>query len=271
MKIAAVQLRSGVNIRHNLLAAEALIRGAAGDGASFVATPEMTHILQRSPKRLFAAIKPEAQDEGVAFFSALAKELEIFLLIGSLAILKSEGRAANRSLLFGPDGKILARYDKIHLFDVSVSRKETWKESAVYDRGDAAVIEQINGATLGLSICYDLRFAKLYREYAKAGAQILAVPAAFTKPTGEAHWEALLRARAIETGSFVIAPAQGGLHEDGRTTYGHSLIVGPWGDIRAELNNDEPGYILADIDVDDVAAARSKIPAWQHDLHFRSP
>jgi len=268
MKIAAIQLRSGVEIEANLRAAETLIRAAAGRGASFIATPEMTHILQRSPKRLFAALQPEGDDKGVVFFAALAKELGVYLLIGSLAILKSEGRAANRSFLFGPDGALIARYDKIHLFDVSVSRKETWKESAVYDRGDVAVTAQIDGAKLGLSICYDVRFAGLYRKYAKAGAQILAVPAAFTKPTGEAHWDALLRARAIETGSFVIAPAQGGTHEDGRTTYGRSLIIGPWGDVRAKRDNDAPGYIMAEIDIDDVAAARAKIPAWQHNPDY---
>lgn len=271
MKVAAVQLCSGVDIDANLFVAERLIRAAAHDGARFIATPEMTHIVQRSPKRLFAALQPQDRDKGVRFFAALAKELGIHLLIGSLAILKSEGRAANRSFVFDPHGEILACYDKIHLFDVSVSRKETWKESAVYDRGEAAVIADINGANLGLSICYDVRFAGLYRSYAEAGAQILAVPAAFTKPTGEAHWKALLRARAIETGSFVIAPAQGGLHEDGRTTHGHSLIIGPWGEIVAEIENNEPGYILADIDVADVVDARSKIPAWQHNPAYRLP
>ena len=264
MKVAAIQLRSGIEVEPNLLAAEKLIRAAAQKGARLIVTPEMTHILQRSPKRLFAALQVENMDRGVDFFAGLAKELGVYLLIGSLAILKSEGRAANRSFLFGPSGETLARYDKIHLFDVTVSRAETWKESNVYDRGDRAVTASIEGAKLGLSICYDVRFAGLYRKYAEAGAHIMTVPAAFTKPTGEAHWEALLRARAIETGSFVIAPAQGGTHEDGRTTFGHSHIIGPWGDIIAKLDNDEPGYITADINLDDVAAARAKIPAWQH-------
>ena len=271
MKVAAIQLCSGVDIDANLEAAETLIRAAAAQGADFIATPEMTHLLQRSPKRLFAAIKPESEDKGVRFFAALAQELGVSLLVGSLAILKSEGRAANRSFLFGTDGQILARYDKIHLFDVSVSRKETWKESAVYDRGDRAVTADVDVMKVGLSICYDVRFAALYRDYAAAGAQILAVPAAFTKPTGEAHWEALLRARAIETGSYVIAPAQGGLHEDGRTTYGHSLIVDPWGAIIAQIRDDSPGYILADIDLADVDAARAKIPAWQHNPDYLRP
>lgn len=268
MKIAAVQLRSGVDIDANLIAAEALIRAAAKDGAKFIATPEMTHIVQRSPKRLFAVLQPEESDKGAAFFWGLAKELGIHLLIGSLAILKSEGRAVNRSFLFGPKGETLARYDKIHLFDVSVSRAETWKESAVYDRGEMAVTADINGAKLGLSVCYDVRFAALYRHYAQAGAHILTVPSAFTKPTGEAHWESLLRVRAIETGSFVIAPAQGGLHADGRATHGHSLIIGPWGDIIAQIDGDEPGYITADIDLNEVTAARAKIPAWEHNPDY---
>ncbi len=282
MRVAAIQLCSGVDIAQNLAQAGALIRAAAADGAKFIATPEMTHILQRSPKRLFAAIATEPEDKGCAYFSALAKELGIYLLIGSLAILVEEvqgddsqdgkKRAVNRSFLYGPDGAKIAHYDKIHLFDVQVSRAETWKESAVYDRGNTAVIANIGadveGAKLGLSICYDLRFAELYRAYAQMGAQILAVPAAFTKPTGEAHWQTLLRARAIETGSFVIAPAQGGAHEDGRTTFGHSLIIGPWGQIIAEINGDEPGFIAADINLDEVSQARAKIPAWQHNLDY---
>lgn len=268
MKIAAIQMRSGVDIDANLQSAEALIRAAAKEGASFIATPEMTHLLQRSPKALFAAITNEANDLGVKHFAALAHELSIDLLIGSLAIKTAENRAANRSFLFSKNGQVKTHYDKIHLFDVTVSREETWKESNVYDRGDKAVLANIDGAKLGLSICYDLRFPSLYRHYGQTGAEIIAVPAAFTKPTGEAHWGALLRARAIETGSFIIAPAQGGLHEDGRTTFGHSLIIGPWGDIRAHLDSHEPGYICADIDLDDVQDARRRIPAWNHDPEF---
>jgi predicted amidohydrolase len=268
MKIAVIQMRSGVDISANLDAAETLIRAAAKEGARFIATPEMTHIVQRSPKRLFASITEETDDLGVKHFGALAKELSIDLLIGSLAIKTGEARAANRSFLFDGSGQIKARYDKIHLFDVTVSRRETWKESNVYDRGDRAVVAEIEGARLGLSICYDLRFPALYRHYAQSGADILTVPAAFTKPTGEAHWESLLRARAIETGSFVIAPAQGGLHEDGRTTYGHSLIIGPWGDIKAQLKHDEPDFICVDIDLEDAADARRRIPAWDYNPDY---
>ena len=268
MKVAVIQMRSGADISANLDAAETLIRRAADEGARFIATPEMTHILQRSSEHLFASITDEGSDRGVGQFSALAQELGIDLLIGSLAIKTGERRAANRSFLFNKEGQLTARYDKIHLFDVSVSREETWKESNVYDRGDKAVMADIDGAKIGLSICYDLRFPSLYRHYGQSGADIMAVPAAFTRPTGQAHWESLLRARAIETGSFIIAPAQGGLHEDGRTTYGHSMIIGPWGDIRACLDNDEPGYMCAEIDMADVADARRRIPAWIHNPSF---
>jgi len=177
------------------------------------------------------------------------------LLIGSMAFKASEGRAVNRSVLFGPDGETRAHYDKIHLFDVTISRTETWKESNVYDRGEQAVTADITGAKLGLSICYDVRFPKLYQTYAQAGAQIIAAPAAFTVPTGQAHWETLLRARAIETGSFIIA-------------WGRSMIVGPWGDVRAALDHDRPDICMAEIDLADVEAARAKIPAWNYAPDF---
>ena len=269
IRAAVIQLCAGVEVEENLKTATTLIRKAASEGAQFIATPEMTHILQRSPKRLFASITDEANDLGVKHFAALAHELSIDLLIGSLAIKTGDKRAVNRSYLFGKDGAIKTRYDKIHLFDVTVSRAETWKESNVYDRGERAVMADIDGAVLGLSICYDLRFAPLYKHYARSGAQILAVPAAFTCPTGEAHWESLLRARAIEASSFVVAPAQGGTHEDGRSTWGRSMIIGPWGDIRAKLDHDDPGYICADLDMADVVSTRSKIPAWDYAPDYR--
>jgi len=264
MRVACVQMRSGVDIDANLAQADMLIREAANEGAAFIATPEMTHILQRSSKRLFATITEEEADPGVAHFAALAKELGIDLLIGSLAIKTGDRRAANRSFLFGPDGEVKARYDKIHLFDVTVSKEETWKESHVYDGGDKAVMAKAGEAKIGFSICYDLRFPDLYRQYGQAGADIITVPAAFTRPTGEAHWETLLRARAIETGSFVVAPAQGGKHEDGRATWGHSMIISPWGDVIAHIDGDAPGCVCADININAVTEARRKVPAWQH-------
>lgn len=268
MRAACVQLRSGINIDANLKAAESLIRKASGEGATFISTPEMTNILQRSSEKLFAEISEEQVAKEIPFFADLANELGIDLLIGSMAIEVGKARASNRSFLFDPDGNIKACYDKIHMFDVTVSKGETWKESSVYQAGRQAVISDAQGVKVGLSVCYDLRFPSLYRGYAQAGAQILTVPAAFTRPTGKAHWETLLRARAIETGSFVIAPAQGGQHEDGRATWGHSMIIGPWGDVRAHLDNDNPGIIFADIDMADVEDARKRIPAWQHNAEY---
>jgi len=265
MRVAAVQMCSGVTIDANLEAANMLIRQAATDGARFVTTPEMTHVLQRAPQSLFETLSTEDKDRGVVFFSALAKELNIDLLIGSLAIKTAKRRAVNRSYLFGPFGQIKARYDKIHLFDVELSARETWQESRVYDRGQTAILTEVNGAQIGLSICYDIRFPKLYRHYAQNGADILTVPAAFTRPTGKAHWETLLKARAIETGCFVIAPAQGGQHEDGRATWGRSMIIDPWGQTLARCEDDTPGFICADINLDDVKTVRGKIPAWNYD------
>ncbi|MEE9347011.1 MAG: carbon-nitrogen hydrolase family protein [Robiginitomaculum sp.] len=272
MRAACIQLCSGVDVAQNIEQASALIRAAAGDGATLIATPEMTGLMQRKPNRLWESIAAQDDDLCVKSFSALARELSITLLIGSLAIRTGEKRAANRSFLFGPDGAQIAIYDKIHLFDVSISRAQTYRESACYDGGAKAVCADISAgdeaAKLGLTICYDVRFGPLYKVLANAGAQIIAVPAAFTVPTGEAHWEVLLRARAIETGSFILAPAQGGEHEDGRSTWGRSQIIGPWGETLAALSHDTPGYIIADLDMEEVASARSKIPAWQQNTPF---
>ncbi len=269
MKLAAVQLCSGLDIIQNIKDASILIRNAAAAGANFIATPEMTNIIQRSAKGLHGVISPQESAAEVAAFSSLAKDLSVYLLIGSMAFKSGKRRAVNRSILFAPDGHIAAQYDKIHLFDVTISRTEMWKESSVYDCGDQAVMSDMDGVKLGLSICYDLRFPALYRCYAQAGAHIVTVPAAFTVPTGRAHWETLLRARAIETGSFIIAPAQGGLHEDGRETWGRSMIIGPWGDIRAQVDHNQPGFCMADIDLNDVTSARSKIPAWNYEPEYK--
>jgi predicted amidohydrolase len=268
MRAACVQLCTGIQIGPNLAAASDLIRQAAADGATFIATPENTHLMQRRRSEMMATIAPEEEDLGVAHFSRLAKELGIHLLIGSMAIKIAEGRGANRSFLFGTDGRVLARYDKIHMFDVQVSEEETWMESRSYQAGKQAVIADIEKAKAGLSICYDLRFPGLYRSYAQAGADIITVPAAFTRPTGRAHWETLLRARAIETGAYVLAPAQGGTHEDGRKTWGHSMIIDPWGDIIALLDHDRSGFICADLDLSKVAETRGKIPAWRLEAEY---
>ncbi len=268
---ACVQMRSGRSVERNLDEAEALIRRAAEAGASYVQTPEMTPLLERDRDSLTAAIRPEADDPAIRRFAGLAKELGIHLHLGSMAVRSAAGGIANRSLLFAPDGAIAARYDKIHMFDVDLAGGESWRESRTYAAGDRAVVADLPEARLGLTVCYDLRFPHLYRALAQAGASALAVPAAFTRQTGMAHWHVLLRARAIETGSFIIAAAQGGHHEDGRDTYGHSLIVDPWGRILAEAEGDEPGFITAAIDPGASDAARSRIPALRHDRPFAAP
>jgi predicted amidohydrolase len=203
--------------------------------------------------------------------AALAGELNIWLLIGSALVLRADGQAANRSLMISPDGQIVAAYDKIHMFDVDLPTGERHRESSAYTPGEAAVIANLPWQKLGLSICYDMRFSYLYRALAQAGAGMISVPAAFTRPTGAAHWEVLLRARAIETGSFILAPAQGGTHQDGRATWGHSLIVGPWGEVIAQLDHDEPGVLSAVLDLEEITKARSAIPALVHDRAFSGP
>jgi predicted amidohydrolase len=271
IKTALIQMRSGIDPAANLAMACDLIRDAAGQGATLIATPEATHLLQKDADQAFAVMRAAQDDPAIPAFAALAKELSITLLIGSLAVRLAERRAANRSFLFAPDGQLLATYDKAHMFDVGLGQGETYRESANYQAGDRLVVADIGAARLGLSICYDVRFAYLYRRLAQAGAQILTVPAAFTRPTGRAHWEVLLRARAIETGSWVIAPAQAGLHEDGRRTWGHSMIVDPWGAVTAMLDHDEPGILVAELNMDKVADARSRIPALLHDRKLSGP
>lgn len=265
IRAAVINLRCGGDITANLDSAEHYIRAAQTDGAKFIVTPENTLLMQGGTKKLFAAIKPEQETVGVARFSALVKELGIDLLIGSMAIKLSETKAANRSFHFGPDGTIKARYDKIHMFDVTINETETWKESANYQAGDTPVITEASGFKVGMSICYDLRFANLYKYYAQQGAHILTVPAAFTAITGEAHWRTLLRARAIETSAYVLAAAQGGTHEGGRATWGRSMIIDPWGEVVAELDSAEPGFCCADLSLDKVKDIRARIPAWQQE------
>jgi deaminated glutathione amidase len=260
MRVAAIQMRSGLTPEDNIPILKALVREAASQGATYIQTPEMTGAMQRD-KSIFAAnLRSQRDDLIVATASRLAKELSVTLHIGSTAILRDDGKIANRTFVFAPDGNLLATYDKIHMFDVDLPNGESWRESATYTAGDKAVIIEMGNAKLGLAICYDLRFAELFRTYATHGAHILTVPAAFTQQTGEAHWHVLLRARAIETGSFMVAAAQGGTHADGRQTYGHSLIIDPWGKILSEKADAEPGIILADLDLAQVAATRARIP-----------
>lgn len=251
----------------NVADASGMIREAAAAGATFITTPEMTNILEPDRPRLRSLARSENQDESVKAFAELARQLGIWLNIGSLA-LKGEGeKLLNRSLLFAPDGAIAARYDKIHLFDVDLPTGERLRESEAYAAGETAIVAPMGNALLGMTICYDLRFPALYRELALAGAQILNIPSAFTVPTGEAHWHVLLRARAIETGSFVLAAAQGGAHESGRNTYGHSLAVSPWGKVIVE-GGIESGVIPCDLDLAEVAQARQRIPALSHARPF---
>ncbi|MCB1531578.1 MAG: carbon-nitrogen hydrolase family protein [Alphaproteobacteria bacterium] len=267
IKAAALQMTSSADIKENLQMLEGLVREAASAGAQFVATPENSDQIRLPLSKKLESAPREEDHPGIPLAAALAKELGIWLLIGSFSVKLSEDKLANRSFLFSPQGETAARYDKIHLFDVQLPGGETHKESDVITPGNRAVVADMGGIGLGMSICYDLRFPYLYRDLAKNGADILAVPAAFTVQTGRAHWKSLLRARAIETGSFVIAPGQTGEHENGRKTWGHSLIINPWGEILAEMD-EKPGMIMADLNLSAVKRVRSSIPALQHDREY---
>lgn len=267
---ACVQMRTGKDIDQNVDDATALIREAAERGAQFIATPETTALMELGAKRLFANIVVEDEDRALKAFRDLASELGVHLLIGSLAVKVAENKAANRSFLLSPEGEIAARYDKIHMFDVDLGNGEAYRESKNYQAGETSVLGGLPWGLLGMTVCYDLRFPHLYRQLAKEGAGYLSVPSAFTKPTGEAHWHVLLRARAIEAGCFVFAPAQGGTHENGRETYGHSLIIDPWGEVLAEAGTD-PCVILAKIDPAKINEARGRIPSLTHDRAIIGP
>jgi predicted amidohydrolase len=266
-RVGLVQMRSGRTPQANLDAATKLIGEAKSAGANYVLTPEMTNVMETNRKALFATIVEEDSDHSLATFRELARTLSIYLHVGSLAIKISADKAANRSFLINPQGEIAARYDKIHMFDVDLGNGESYRESQNFRSGEIAVVTQLPWGLLGLTVCYDLRFPALYRALAEAGASFLSVPSAFTRQTGEAHWHVLLRARAIENGSFIFAAAQGGTHENGRETFGHSLVVDPWGRIVAE-GDTAPGVIMAEIDPAEVAAARSRIPSLQHGRRF---
>ena len=266
-KAAMIQTRSGLNVAANIDAAVKLIGEAKGAGAVYVQTPEMTNILAAKREQLFAAIADEEKDSALAAFRELARKLGIYVHVGSLAIKLPGERAANRGFLINPKGEIAARYDKIHMFDVDLGNGESYRESRNYRPGETAVLADLPWGRLGVTICYDLRFPALYRALAEAGATMLAIPSAFTQKTGEAHWQVLIRARAIENLSFVFAAAQGGKHESGRETYGHSMIVDPWGHILAE-GGSEPGVVMAEIDPAEVAKARARIPSLEHGRRF---
>ena len=266
-RAALVQLRSGRSVAPNLELAEALIRRAAQGGAVYVQTPENTALMELDPVLTIKAVQSEKESVALKRLRALAAELGVYLHVGSLAIKLDGRRVANRSFLIDPKGEVAAHYDKLHMFDVDLAGGESHRESAHCCPGTKAVLADLPFGRLGLSICYDLRFPQLYRALATAGAEFIAIPAAFTRQTGEAHWHVLLRARAIETGAFVLAATQGGLHENGRATFGHSLIVSPWGEILAEAG-EEPGVIFADIDLAAATEARARIPALKHGRDF---
>jgi len=267
LRVALVQMRTTRTPSENLDAARALVREAAEAGARYVQTPETTNIMEMDRQLLFSVLHEEADDPTLAGLRELARELKITLHVGSLALKVSPRRAVNRSFVIDPAGDIAARYDKIHMFDVDLGNGESYRESGAYQAGESAVSVTVGPMQLGLSICYDLRFPALYRALAENGANVLAVPSAFTRPTGEAHWHVLLRARAIENGAFVLAAAQGGTHANGRETYGHSLIVDPWGRVLAE-GGTAPGVVGADIDLAEVEKARARIPSLLNGRRF---
>ncbi len=264
---AMVQMRTGLLPETSLAQGIALIREAKAKGADYVLTPEVSNMMQENRKALFAQLATEADDLSLKAYRDLARELQIYLHIGSLALKATPERAVNRSFLIAPDGGIVASYDKIHMFDIDLEGGESYRESANYQAGETAVITDLPWGRLGLTICYDVRFPALYRALAEAGATFISVPAAFTRRTGEAHWHTLLRARAIENGCFIFAAAQGGTHENKRETYGHSLIIDPWGEILAEAGV-EPGVVLAKIDPAKVQTVRRNIPSLQHGRRF---
>ena len=266
-RVGLIQMRSGRTPRANIDAAVKLINEAKAAGADYVQTPEMTNILSPRREQLFTKIVGEEHDASLATLREVARKLSIYIHIGSLAIKASPEKAANRSFLIDRKGDIIARYDKIHMFDVDLAGGESYRESNTYRPGELAVVADLPWGRLGLTVCYDLRFPALYRALAEAGASFLAIPSAFTKQTGEAHWHVLMRARAIETGCYVLAAAQGGKHENGRETFGHSLVVDPWGKVIAE-GGTEPGVIFVDIDPAQVAAARGRIPSLLHGRRF---
>ncbi|NBC33485.1 MAG: carbon-nitrogen hydrolase family protein [Alphaproteobacteria bacterium] len=269
-KVACLQVNAGPEIAPNLEKAAALVRRARDDGADLIALPENVAMVVQGRRKVLARALPEDEHPALPLFADLARETGATILAGTLAIRLAEEAVANRLYLFAASGEIAARYDKIHMFDVDLPSGESYRESAIFRPGERAVLGPTPWGKLGLSICYDLRFPYLYRALAQAGAGVLAVPSAFTRQTGRAHWHVLLRARAIETGCYVIAPAQTGTHDEGRQTYGHALIVDPWGEVLADAG-EEVGFVTAEIDPERVAKARRAIPSLGNDRPFAPP
>lgn len=270
-RVALIQTRTPATQAEAIAELEPMVREAAAGGARLIATPEGSNLLQRDRAKLQSVLASPEDDALVRRMRELAVELKVEILIGSALVRRPDGQAANRSILIRSDGSVAATYDKIHMFDVDLPTGETARESHLYTPGAEAVVVDAEAGRIGLTICYDVRFPSLFRALSRAGAEIITVPAAFTRPTGEAHWEILLRARAIECGCYILAPAQGGFHADGRGTYGHTLVVGPWGEIVAKVDHDEPGVLLADLDLAAVAKARNAIPALKNERTFTGP
>lgn len=271
LRVGLIQTRTPATHAAALAHVAPLVREAAAQGARFILTPEGTNVLQKDRARLLPALQSLEDDIVVRGLRDLAVELGVWIDIGSALVLREDGKAANRQAVIDPTGAIVATYDKLHMFDVDLPTGETARESATYEPGERAVVVDTPLGVFGLTICYDMRFPALHRALALKGATILTVPAAFTRPTGQAHWEILLRARAIETGSFVLAPAQGGFHEDGRGTWGRTLAIGPWGEVIGVLDHDEPGVLVADLDLDAATKARAAIPALKNARAFTGP
>lgn len=276
LRVGLVQTRTPAAHAAALAHVAPLVREAAARGARFILTPEGTNVLQKDREQLLPTLAPLEDDLVVQGLRDLARELSVWIDVGSALVKREDGKAANRQAVIDPSGVIVATYDKLHMFDVDLpprdGRKgETARESATYEPGERATVVDTPLGAFGLTICYDMRFPALHRALALGGAKVLTVPAAFTRPTGEAHWEILLRARAIETGSFVLAAAQGGFHEDGRGTWGRSIVVGPWGEVIGKLDHDEPGVLIADLDLAAVDRARAAIPALKNARAFAGP
>jgi predicted amidohydrolase len=271
LRVGLVQTRTPATQAAALAHVAPLVREAAALGARFILTPEGTNVLQKDRERLLPTLAPLEDDPVVLGLRDLARELSVWIDVGSALVKRQDGKAANRQAVIDPTGAIVATYDKLHMFDVDLPTGETARESATYEPGERATVVETPLGVFGLTICYDMRFPALYRALALGGAKILTVPAAFTRPTGEAHWDILLRARAIETGSFVLAAAQGGFHEDGRGTWGRSMVVGPWGEVLGKLDHDEPGVLIADLDLAAADRARAAIPALKNARAFTGP
>lgn len=274
LRVALIQTRTPATPEAALAHVRPLVERAAAGGARLILTPEATNLMERRPDRKAGLLVDLDGDVVVAGLAALAAERGVWLLVGSALVRSGEAqdaRAANRSALIDDGGRITATYDKLHVFDVDLPTGERHRESEGVRPGDRAIVAATPWGGLGLTVCYDLRFPQLFRALARAGAAMIAAPSAFTRPTGEAHWETLLRARAIETGCYILAPAQGGSHEDGRATWGRSMVVDPWGEVIAAFDHDEPGVLFADLDLEAVARARAAIPQLAHDRDFLAP